>query len=138
MKLIGEVYKEKILSLPPEEREKFEIPLNDGATRIENDFFGWKLYYRKLGRKSELFIDCRSEVEAKYIKLFMDLTAREIYIPKNEEYIKQILPELEHIKKQTDEVLNEYLESLMKRAHREKLKFMVYKEVLGEEEIDEL
>jgi hypothetical protein len=132
MKLIGELYKEKVLSLPRKQRKKFEIPLNDGVTKIENDFFGWKLYYRKFGRKSELVIECRSEEESRYLKLFMELEAREIYIPKDDNYIRVILPEFENLKQRTDEILNEYLETLMRKVHRERLKFMVYKEVMCE------
>jgi len=130
MKLIGELYKEKVLSLPRNQRRKFEIPLNSGVTRLENDFFGWKLYYRKLGRKSENFIECRSEEEARYIKLFMELESREIFIPNDDNYIRKILPEFEELKRKVDEILNEYLETLMRRHHRERLKFMVYREVM--------
>lgn len=56
----------------------------------------------------------------------------EVYIPKDDNFIREILPELEKLKKRTDEILNEYLETLMKRAHRERLKFMVYREVMGD------
>jgi|SRR3990172_9645153 len=131
--LIGDYYKEKVLSLPRKERKKFEIPLHSGVTRIENEIFGWKLYYRKLGRKSEEYIECRTEEEARYLKVFMELEAREIFIPKEEKLIAEILPKLEYLKSQTDEVLGGYLSALMQRKHREQLKFMVYKEVMGEE-----
>lgn len=132
--LIGKYYKEKVLSLPRKERRKFEIPLNDGVTRIENEIFGWKLYYRKHGRKSEDYIDCRTEEEARYIKVFMELEVREIYIPKDEKLIAEILPKLEHLKRQTDEVLGGFLSALMQRKHREQLKFMVYRDVMKEAE----
>lgn len=128
--LIGELYKKEVLTLPKKERKKFELPLNDGSTKIENDFFGWKLYYKKLGRKSEEHIECRSEEEARYIRVFMDLMAHTIYIPKDDAVIKKILPELERIHKKTDEILSEYLKSLFQRSLREKLKHMVYKDVL--------
>ncbi len=132
MKLLGEVYKEKVLTLPQNKRKRFEIPLNSGVTKIENDIFGWRLFYRKLGRKKELPIECRSEDEARYIKLFMELFATEVYIPKDDEYLRTVLEELEELKLKTDNVLNNYLQSLLRKSHREKLKFMVYKEVLGE------
>lgn len=133
MKLIGEIYKEKVLSLPRKQRKKFEIPLHSGTTKIENDFFGTKLYYRKLGRKSEEFIECRSEEEARYIKIFMDLEEREIFIPKDLKLIEEIVPELEYLKRRTDEIMNGYLRTIMRKAYREKLKFMVYREVMGED-----
>lgn len=128
--LIGELYQKEILTLPKNQRKKLEIPHNDGSTKIENDFFGWKLYYKKLGRKSEEYLECRSEEEARYIKVFMDLTARSIYIPKSDEVIKKVLPELERIHKKTDEVLADFSSALFQRSLREKLKLLVYKDVL--------
>lgn len=130
MKLIGEVYKERILSLPRKERKKFEIPLNDGVTRIENDFFAWRLFYRIFGRKSEAVINCRSEEEARYLKLFMELDVREIFIPMDDNLIRELLPELEYLKMRTDEYLNQYLRTLYKKVHRDRLKLMVYREVM--------
>ena len=130
--LIGDYYREKVMALHRKERKKFEIPLHSGVTRIENEFFGWKLYYLIHGRKSEDFIECRTEEEARYLKIFMELEAREIYIPKDENLIAEILPRLEYLKKQTDDLLNEYLSALMQRKHREQLRFMVYKEIMGE------
>lgn len=130
MKFIGEVYKEKVLSLPPKERKKVEIPLNDGVTRIEAELFGWKIYFRKLGRKQELFIDCRSEEEARYIKIFIDMYAQEVYVPNDDNLLKEVLEEIEDLKIESDKILNVFLRTIRKRSNREKLKFMVYKDLL--------
>ncbi len=130
MKLVGELYKEKVLSLPKEQLRHFELPLHDPPTRIVNELFGWKLYYRKLGRKSEEHIGCRSEEEARFIKVFLDLEGRELYIPLNDNYLKEIVPEFEYLKRRTDEILGGYLKTIFQRRYREQLRFMVYREVL--------
>lgn len=129
--LIGDYYKEKVLSLPRKDRRRFELPLNSGVTRIESEFFGWKLYYLILGRKSESYIECRSEEEARFLKVFMELEVPEIFVPKNDQLLADILPKIEELKRKTDEVLGGFLSALMLRKHRERLKFMVYREVMG-------
>lgn len=60
MKLIGEFYREKILSLPKRKLSKKELSDNSGEIKVERDLFGWKLYSGKN------FIECRSEEEARF------------------------------------------------------------------------
>lgn len=123
MKLIGEFYKEKILSLPTRSLSKKELPDNSDEIKIEQDLFGWKLFSGKT------FIECRSEVEARYLKIFIDLGLTEIYVPKDDAYLQGILQELEKLKTRTDEILNSYLETILDRKIRERLKHEVYMEV---------
>jgi hypothetical protein len=124
MKLIGEVYKEKVLSLPKRKLSKKKFSDNSGEIKIDRDLFGWKLYSGKN------FIECRSEEEARYLKVFVDLGLTEIYIPKDDLYLKEILLELEGLKSRTDEILNSYLETILDRKIRERLKHEVYMEVV--------
>jgi hypothetical protein len=123
MKLIGEFYKEKVLSLPKKKLSKKELQDNSGEIRIERDLFGWKLYWGKN------FLECRSEEEARYLKIFLDLGLDKVYIPKDDVYLKEILMELEKLKSKTDEILNSYLETILDRRIRERLKHEVYMEV---------
>ena len=130
MKFIGELYREKVLSLPEQSLLKQEILTNWGGTRIEKDLFGWKLYYNTEGKKKvQSVIECRSEEAARYLKVFFDLGMKEVLVPKDDEYLKSILPELEYLKKRTDEILNSYLESILNRQIRERLKHEVYMEI---------
>jgi hypothetical protein len=124
MKLIGEVYREKVLSLPKRKLSKKEFSDKSGEIKIERDLFGWKLYS---GKK---VIECRSEEEARYLKVFVDLGLTEIYIPKDDVYLKEVLQELERLKSKTDEILNSYLETILDRRIREQLKHEVYMEVV--------
>lgn len=123
MKLIGEFYRGKVLSLPKRKLSKKKFSDNSGEIKIDRDLFGWKLYSGKN------FIECRSEEEARYLKVFLDLGLKEIYVPRDDVYLKEILPELERLKSKTDEILNSYLETILDRKIRERLKYEVYMEV---------
>lgn len=130
MKTLGEFYKEKILSLPEKALEKREIHYSFLQNmKIARELFGWKIYYKKLGRKSHDFLECRSEEEARYLMAFISAGMTEICIPKDDEYLKSILPELERIKTRIDGILNSYLESISDRKVREQLKHEVFMEV---------
>ena len=122
MKTLGEFYREKILSR--EDLITRELPNNSGEIKIERDLFGWRLYSGKN------FIECRSEEEACYLKVFMDAGMTEICIPKDEEYLKIILPELEHLKTRIDEIINSYLESIMGVKTKAQLKHSVFMEMM--------
>jgi len=124
MKLIGEFYREKVLSLPKRKLSKKELSDHSGEIKIERDLFGWKLYSGKN------FTECRSEEEARYLKVFLVLGLEKIYVPKDDVYLKEILPELERLKTRTDEILNSYLETILDRKVRERLKREVYMEVV--------
>jgi len=123
MKFIGRYYKETVLSLPKKSLFKRELRGNSGEIRIERDLFGWKVYS---GKDS---IECRSEEEARYLKVFLDLGFIEIYVPKDEAHLKSVLPELERLKTRADEILNSYLETILDRKIKERLKHEVYMEI---------
>lgn len=55
---------------------------------------------------------------------------RSVCVPSDEEYLKSILPELEGIKAKIDEVLNFYLESVLDRKVRERVKHEVFMELI--------
>ncbi|MBS3921166.1 MAG: hypothetical protein KG012_20020 [Deltaproteobacteria bacterium] len=123
MQFIGAYYKEHVLSLPRKALSKKELFGSSGEIKIERDLFGWKIYSGKN------FIECQSEEEARYLKVFLQLGFTEVYVPKEESYLKRILPELERLKARTDEILNFYLETILNRKIRERLKYEVYMEI---------
>ncbi len=132
-KLIGEIYREKVLSLPKRSLRKVELEYSPENLRIEKDLFGWKLFYTRFGRKTGYFLECRSEEEARFLKIFFELGLKEVRVPKDEGYLKSILPEFEKEKNRTDEILSSYLETILNRHAREQLKHEVYMEVLYRE-----
>lgn len=130
MKTIGEFYREKILSLPENRRTMREIPYSFLENmEIKKELFGWKIFYTRTGRKTLEIIECRSEEEAKYLGILVDSGMAEIYIPNDDEYIKNILPEMERIKTKIDEILNHYMQTILDRKIREQLKYAVFMEI---------
>jgi hypothetical protein len=130
MKTIGEFYREKILSLPENLLTKREIPYSFLENmEIKKELFGWKIFYTRPGRKSLEVIECRSKEEARYLGILIDSGMTEISVPKDDEYIKSILPEMERIKTKIDEILNSYLETILDRKIREQLKYTVFMEI---------
>lgn len=129
MKTLGEFYREKILSLPKRSRVKREIETNWGGTKIERDLFGWKLYYNLEHRKAQGLFECRSEEEARYLKVFLDAGMKEFLVPKDEEFLKAILPELETLKSKIDRIINSYAETILDSKIRKRLKDEVWSEI---------
>lgn len=139
MRTIGELLRQMVFTLPEESVEVREPPyllLENMA--IGRDLFGWKLYYTKSGRKTKEFLECRSEEEARYLKLLIDSGLRDIHVPKDDEYLKNILPELEQIKARIDEIINPTLVTIYDPAIRARLKFEVFQEVNFPGEIEEI
>jgi hypothetical protein len=123
MRTIGRFYREEILSLPPEKLAPIELPTSWDDTRIEKDLFGWKLYF------GEDFIECRSEEEARYLKVFIDSRVAEVFVPKDDQDLKTILPKLENLKRKIDEIVNSYLETVLNRKIRERIRHEVFVEL---------
>jgi len=122
----GEFYKEKVLSLPRNQRFQVEQPHRLDDPQIEEDLFGYKL---RSGRRA---LECRSKEEAKYLKIYFDLSLRTVWVPKDLSYIKEIIPKLELIKTRLDEKLEKYGSGILSRRIREQLKWMVYSKVMVE------
>ena len=130
MQRLGEFYREKVLSLSKKLLRKIEMEYSPENLRIEKDLFGWKLYYTRFGRKTENFIECRSEEEARYLKVFLEAGMGSVKIPKDDEYLKNILPELERLKAKSDKIINSYLESIVGIKIRSRIKQEVWAEIL--------
>jgi hypothetical protein len=121
MKTIGEFYKEKVLSI--NNRRLVELGSNSGQIRIVNEVFGWVLYNGKRA------IECRSEEEACYLKLFMELGLDKVYVPEDERYLNEVLIELESMKRRIDEIIDERLRSILNPRIREDIRREVYLEI---------
>ncbi|MDZ7261700.1 MAG: hypothetical protein ONB05_06310 [candidate division KSB1 bacterium] len=100
------------------------LPRNSDEIKIEQDLFSWRLYSGKE------VVECRSEEEARYLKVFLEAGMRTIRIPKDEDYLKAILPELEDLKARIDEIINSYLDTVMSRKIREQVRREVWEELL--------
>ncbi len=120
--MLGEFYREKILSHKGTILKSLEN--HSGEIRIQKDLFGWKLYSGKN------FIECKSEEEARYLKVFLEAGLTEVRVPKDDEYLNNILPELEKLKIKIDKIINSYLETIMSRKVRNELLAKVWADIL--------
>jgi len=123
MRTIGKFYKEEILCLPKKKLKKVEFEIYSSDIKIEEDLFGWKLYSGKE------YMECRSEEEARYLRIFLDAGVREVYVPKDDEYLKEILPKFEKLKKKIDEIIDSYLYSVLDRNLRARARHEIYMEI---------
>ena len=122
MPTLGDFYREKILS--QKDLVDRKLPTNSGKIEIKQDLFGCKLFF---GKKD--FIECRSEDEARYLKVWMESGMNEISVPKDEEYLKTVVPELEALKKKIDQVIHDYTFGILNRKIRERIRSEVYQEI---------
>jgi hypothetical protein len=121
MKTLGEFYREKILSHKPLITRK--LPENSDSIRIERDLFGWKLYSGKN------IIECRSEDEARYLRIFLEAGLTKVRVPRDDKYLRIILPELETLKSKIDKIINSYAETILDARIRKRLKQEVWAEI---------
>lgn len=126
MKTLGEFYREDIL--PHKPLIKKELPTSrygsDATIKIERHLFGWKLYCGKN------FIECRSEEEARYCKVFLEAGEREIKVPKSQERLKAILPELERLKTRIGEIIEENVDCIFPLSKREQIRHRLWSAVM--------
>ena len=123
MRTLGQFYKEEVLSLPAEALALVQLPLNGGEAQVIQELFGWKVVSGKR------FKECRSEEEARYLKVFLDAGLREVYVPKDDETLSEILPRLERMKAKIDRILQSYLASVLDRKVRERVRYEVLAEI---------
>ena len=121
MKTLGEFYKIRVLS--QNNLKTMELPSNSDDIRIVQDLFGWRLHSGKE------VVECRSGAEARYLKVFLDAGMTELCVPEDDGYLNSIVPELEAIKKRLDDILNEFMETILKRSDRAWLKREVFMEM---------
>lgn len=102
--LIGNFYREKILSQKNLKTVKLFQPTKE--IQIKNELFGWRL---SSGRN---YIDCPSEAEAEYLKIWLESGLEEVKVPKDEAYILEVLTELKKIKEKIDRTISDHISSI--------------------------
>lgn len=122
MKTLGEFYREKVLSFP--RRVSHDLPDGSDGVQIVKELFGWVL--RVKGKR----VECRSEEEARFLKVYLEAGMMEIEVPADDEYLRQILPELERLKARTDEIIESNLRTVLNQKVRERIRQMVYAKLL--------
>ncbi|MHA1746045.1 MAG: hypothetical protein ACTSWW_08590 [Promethearchaeota archaeon] len=133
METLGEWYRDNVLNQP--DIVEVELPWGNGEVRIEREIFGWRLYN---GKK---YIECSTEEEARYLKVFLDIGQPRIRMPKNLEYLKKILPDLELVKNKSDQVISDHLDGILNSRTRQKLFDLIWYKLMlpgfeAEEKLD--
>ena len=118
---LGKFYREKILTHKPLRTKN--LPKVSGEVKLEQELFGWRL---SSGRQ---YTDCASEMEARYLKVWLEAGLESVKIPKDEDYLKEIVPELESLKQKTDEIFEDYLGSILDPRLRQRLLHQLWQEV---------
>ncbi len=95
--------------------------------KVEPGLFGWRVVV------SRRVLPCRSEAEARFIRLALELGLREIEVPADDGYLAEILPEFERLKAGVDAVMNRYLDGVSSRQVRSSVRQRVYTRLLRDE-----
>lgn len=127
MRSLAQFYRERVLSFSDRKRRRLPAMKTGGEIRIEPGLFGWRLV---VCRRT---LTCRSEVEARFLKLALELGLEEIEVPADDRYLAEILPEFEQLKAGVDAVMNRYLDGVSSRQMRTQIRQRVYTRLFREE-----
>jgi hypothetical protein len=125
MQLLGAFYREKVLSR--KEIKEVELPRKkefDAEIKIEPVLYGYRLH------SDGGYIELDTEEEARYCKVFLEIGLRQVMVPENLDYLKSILPELEHLKSRHDYYLNNHMEFLFSRKLKRELHSLTWSKVM--------
>jgi hypothetical protein len=112
-KFLGHFYREKILSQKNLKTVKLFHPTRE--IHIKNELWGWRL------SSGKEHIDCQSEAEAEYLKIWLESGLKEIKVPKDEDYLLKILPEIKSIKTKTDRTISDHISSITSQKLQQKI-----------------
>jgi len=114
-------YEEKILSR--NDLEIKELPEIGNNLTIEKGLYDWKIK----GDKGSL--QCTSEVEAEYLKIWLEIGSKSIGIPKDEVYLSKVTAELKTLKKEIDDIINSYLGSILDNKLKSQILYRVWQSI---------
>ncbi|MBI3600111.1 MAG: hypothetical protein HY097_05655, partial [Nitrospinae bacterium] len=112
-KLLGDFYSEKILSQKNLKTVKLFHTTNE--IYIKNELFGWRLISGKE------HVDCQSEAEAEYLKIWLESGLDEVKVPKDETYLLKILPELKNLKEKISQIISDHISSITSQKLRSRI-----------------
>ncbi len=119
---LGKFYRERILPHKPLRTKS--LPKVSGEVKLQQELFGWRL---SSGREH---VDCTSEMEARYLKVWLEAGLESVKIPKDADYLEEIIPELESLKQKTDEIFEDYLGSILDPRLRQRLLHQLWQNVV--------
>jgi hypothetical protein len=105
-------YKDRIAAVPC---YSFDLPKSEEPIKIENSLFGWRL---KIGRKT---IDCSSEAQARYLRVFAEMGCDQTLVPKDDAYLSSIVNQWESLFEKAQAALQEHTSSILQIRTRDLL-----------------
>ncbi|MDA2918144.1 N-6 DNA methylase [Desulfobacterota bacterium AH_259_B03_O07] len=112
-KLLGNFYRDKILSQKNLKTVALFHPTKD--LQIKNELFGWRI------SSGKNYIDCQSESEAEYLKIWLESGLEEVKVPGDETYISKLLPELKALKEKIDQTISDHISSITSQKLQNKI-----------------
>ncbi|MCX7778767.1 MAG: N-6 DNA methylase [Patescibacteria group bacterium] len=116
-------YKEKILYRKDLILKK--LPSKIDKLKIRKSTLGWVLDYKKNN-----FINCRSEIEARYLKIWLEVGAQSIKIPKSQKYLEKIIDDLERTKSNIDGIIKDYLDSILDQKIKNQILYQIWQRII--------
>ena len=118
---LGKFYQEKVSS-----QKSLSIKVLPKATNditIKQGLFGWRLYS---GKK---YTEHASELEARYLKVWLEAGVEQVEVPEDENYLKTIVPEMEKLKAKINEVIEDQLSFIANVKTRDKILHQLWHEL---------
>ncbi|OGL51311.1 MAG: hypothetical protein A3C43_04960 [Candidatus Schekmanbacteria bacterium RIFCSPHIGHO2_02_FULL_38_11] len=122
-KLFVHFYNDKILNQKNLKTVKLFSPTKE--IQIKNELFGWRL------SSGKDYIDCQSEAEAEYLKIWLESGIEEVKVPKDESYLLKVLPELKALKAKIDRIISDHILSIVSQKLRAKILQKLQGELFG-------
>jgi type I restriction enzyme M protein len=105
-------YQHRIAAVPC---YSLDLPKPEEPIEIENSLFGWRL---QIGKKA---IDCSSEAQARYLRVFAELGCDQTLVPKDDAYLSSIMNQWESLFEKAQAALQEHTSSILQNKTRDLL-----------------
>ena len=122
-KPFGDLYNELVLTQDNLNEVELFGTVRPRETELLQDLFGWKLVFGKHQ------VECHSELEARYLRVFAELGWRSVQVPQDEKHISKILPEFESLKERADRLYFDRAKTIFSRKLRQEVKLKYYRKI---------
>jgi type I restriction-modification system DNA methylase subunit len=118
---LGKFHREKVLS--QKQLYTKALPKAGDEIAVRQSLLGWRLYSGKE------YIDCASELEARYLRVWLQAGMVEVKVPKDEGYLETIVPELESLKAKIDDAIEAHLSFIANPRTRDRIVHRLWQEI---------
>lgn len=115
-------YKEKILNCKDLVTKK--LPELKDKIEIKKGLFGWQLISGKN------YIECSSEAEARYLKIWLEVGVKSIKMPKDKKYLEKVIDDFENVKSSIDQIINDYLGSILSQKTKNQILYQLWQKII--------